>query len=336
MSNETDITATRGDDLVAPSGDHVAGDDDRAAPVAGGDDPVGLAARLAGAPISWGVCEVPGWGRMLPPERVFAEMAELGLRATELGPIGYLPLEPQAIREALDRHGLRLVGGFVPLVLHRPTLDLAEAERIAAVLAAAGADTFNAAIVADEHWSTPQPLDDDAWANVARHLAEVEKRVEQHGLTLALHPHVGTQIETRKDVERALSLTECGWCLDTGHLAIGGVDPAEFARDHGERVVHVHLKDVDDAIAGKLRRDELTLVQAVQAGLFRPLGQGDVRLEEVLDGLDGYERWLVLEQDTAITGEEPPVGSGPVTDVRTSIEYLHSLAPAQRERVAES
>ena len=98
----------------------------------------------------------------------------------------------------------------------------------------------------------------------------------------------------------------------------------------------MHLKDVDDAIAGRLRRGELTLVQAVQAGLFRPLGEGDVRLEAVLDGLDGYERWLVLEQDTAITGEEPPVGSGPVTDVRTSIEYLHSLAPAWRERVAES
>ena len=85
------------------------------------------------------------------------------------------------------------------------------------------------------------------------------------------------------------------------------------------------------AVAGR----GLSLVQAVQAGLFRPLGAGDVRLDEVLDGLDGYGRWLVLEQDTAITGEEPPVGSGPVTDVRASIGYLQSLAPL-RERVAES
>jgi inosose dehydratase len=222
-------------------------------------------------------------------------------------------------------------------VLHHRDLAPARAaaERSAAVLAAAGADTFNAAIVEDDDWSPPAALDRDAWARLARNLEEIGRLVAQHGLTLALHPHAGTQIETAQDVERALALTECGWCLDTGHLAIGGVDPGGFARDHGERVVHVHLKDVDDAIAGKLRRGHLTLVQAVQAGLFRPLGQGDVRLEEVLDGLDGYERWLVLEQDTAITGEEPPVGSGPVTDVRTSIEYLHSLAPA-RERVAES
>jgi inosose dehydratase len=297
---------------------------------------VGPLARLAAAPISWGVCEVPGWGHQLAPERVFGEIASLGLRATELGPIGYVPFEPAAIRDALDRHGLRLVGGFVPLVLHEHALDTAEAERVAAVLAAAGAEIFNAAVVADANWSVPHALDDEAWRRVARHLAEVERRVEQHGLTLALHPHAGTQIETAADVERALAITEAGWCLDTGHLLIGGVDPADFARRHGERVVHVHLKDVDDAVADRLRRGELSLVQAVQAGLFRPLGAGDVRVDAVLDGLDGYEGWLVLEQDTALTGEEPPVGSGPVTDVRRSIEYLQSLAPARRERVAES
>jgi inosose dehydratase len=290
---------------------------------------------LAAAPISWGVCEVPGWGHQLAPERVFGEMAALGVRATELGPIGYLPFDPAAIREQLDRHGLRLVGGFVPLVLHEPELDSAEAERIAAVLAAAGAEVFNAAVVADASWSPPRELDDDGFRRVAHHLAEVEQRVAEHGLTLALHPHVGTQVETAADVERMLTLSDVGWCLDTGHLLIGGVDPAAFARQHGERVVHVHLKDVDDAVADRLRRGELSLVRAVQAGLFRPLGAGDVRVGEVLEGLDGYERWLVLEQDTALTGEEPPVGSGPVTDVRTSIEYLHTLAPL-RERVAES
>jgi inosose dehydratase len=288
--------------------------------------------NLAAAPISWGVCEVPGWGHQLAPERVFGEIASLGIKATELGPIGYLPFEPAAIREALDRHGLRLVGGFVPLVLHEPELDTSEAERVAAVLAGAGAEVFNAAVVADAAWSPPHELDDDAWKRLARHLAEVERRVQQHGLTLALHPHVGTQVETAADVERMLELSEAGWCLDTGHLLIGGVDPGEFARRHGERVVHVHLKDVDMAVA----RRGLSLVQAVQAGLFRPLGAGDVRIDEVLDGLDGYGRWLVLEQDTALTGEEPPVGSGPVTDVRRSIEHLQRLASTRRERVAES
>jgi inosose dehydratase len=295
------------------------------------------AENIAGAPISWGVCEVPGWGLQLDAERVFGEMASLGLRATELGPIGYVPFEPAAIREVLDRHGLRLVGGFVPLVLHEPELNSAHAERIAQVLAQAGAEVFVAAVVADLQWSPPVALDRDTWRRLARHLEEVERRVSQHGLTLALHPHAGTQVETAADVETLLGLSDVGWCLDTGHLLIGGVDPVDFVRANGDRIVHAHLKDVDADIATRVRAGELTLVEATQAQLFRPLGRGDARIDEVVDLLDraGYERWLVLEQDTAITGEEPPVGSGPVTDVRTSIEYLHSLAPA-RERVAES
>jgi inosose dehydratase len=70
-------------------------------------------------------------------------------------------------------------------------------------------------------------------------------------------------------------------------------------------------------------------------GLFRPLGAGDARLAEVVGILDdvGYERWLVLEQDLAITGTEPPVGGGPALDVARSIEFLSKRAP-RRERVS--
>jgi inosose dehydratase len=179
-------------------------------------------------------------------------------------------------------------------------------------------------------------MDDEQWHYFGRHLDALERRVNEYGLTLALHPHVGTQIETAADVARALTVSDAGWCLDTGHLLIGGADPVDFVRDHGDRIVHAHLKDVDAGMAQRLRGGELSLVAATQAGLFRPLGQGDARIDAVVDLLDraGYGRWLVLEQDTAITGEEPPVGDGPVSDVRTSIDYLHSLAPA-RERVAE-
>src|SRR5437764_13258866 len=79
--------------------------------------------RLAGGPISWGVCEVPGWGRQLEPARVLGEMTAVGLDATELGPVGYLPLDPAKLRSCLGRFHLNLVGGFVPLVLHEADLN---------------------------------------------------------------------------------------------------------------------------------------------------------------------------------------------------------------------
>jgi inosose dehydratase len=292
--------------------------------------------RIAAAPISWGVCEVPGWGRQLPPERVLGEMASLGIGATELGAVGWLPRDPAALRELLDTYGLALVGGFVPLVLHERHFEQArtEAESSAQLFAAGGADVFVAAIVADAAWSPRIELDHAAWARLVDHLARVEDLVAGHGLELAVHPHAGTLIETAADVDRLLESSEAGVCFDSGHLLIGGVDPAAFVRDHADRIAHVHLKDVDAGVSARLTAGELTLMQAVQAGLFRPLGQGDAGVEEVVRLLaaEGYEGRFVLEQDTAITEEEPPVGSGPVVDVQACIDFvLNALAPHMEE-----
>lgn len=290
-----------------------------------------VASRLAAAPISWGVCEVPGWGLQLPPERVLSEMVDLGLRATELGPQGWLPLDGAQARAELDRHGLRLVGGFVPVVVHEPGLgDTREqARRAAAQLAAAGADVFVAALVADLDWSAPPAIDDDAWARVGEHLRAIADLVAAEGLELVLHPHVGTLVETAEQVDRALAHTDVPWCFDTGHLLIGGVEPAAFVSEHAARIGHVHLKDVDARLAEDVRTGARSLVNATQAGLFRPLGDGDAGIDEVLRLLDqsGYERWLVLEQDIAITGTEPPAGGGPALDVERSIEFLSTRAP---------
>lgn len=287
-------------------------------------------ARIAGAPISWGVCEVPGWGAMLPPERVFAEMAQVGIGATELGPLDdWLPLDAEAIRAALAPHGLRLVGGFVPLVLHEadPAPALARARQVATTMAAAGADTFVLAIVGADDWTLPErPLDDAGWRRLGSHVDAVAELTASLGLTTVVHPHVGTLVEQAEQVDALLASTSAGWCLDPGHLLIGGVDPLAFARDHFERVAHVHLKDVDRAVAARLNAGELTLMQAVQAGLFRPLGLGDAGIEPLVRLLAqrGYDGWAVLEQDTAIDGAEPAPGSGPITDVIASLAFLDS------------
>jgi inosose dehydratase len=73
------------------------------------------------------------------------------------------------------------------------------------------------------------------------------------------------------------------------------------------------------------------LLQAVQAGLFVPLGEGDAGVARTIAELDraGYSRWWVLEQDTAITGPEPAVGSGPMVAVKRSIEFIETLVPTE-------
>ncbi|MFM8311842.1 MAG: sugar phosphate isomerase/epimerase family protein [Ilumatobacteraceae bacterium] len=287
--------------------------------------------RLAAAPISWGICEAPGWGMQLPPTRVLAEMRDLGIVATELGALGWLPTEPAALRSMLADHSLRLIGGFVPLILHRADQAdtvVAEARAAAATLAAGGATCFVSAVVSShEAWERP-PVSADEWATVYRNLAIVDDIAAEHGLVQVIHPHVNTLIETADEFQRFLDHTDVKFTLDTGHLFIGGANPVELAKRHFDRVGLVHIKDVNMAVAARMRAGELTLMTATQAGLFPAAGDGDVPISDTISALEsrGYRGWYVLEQDVALTDGEPPLGEGPVLGVRTSIEYLKSLA----------
>jgi inosose dehydratase len=286
--------------------------------------------RLAAAPISWGICEVPQWGQMLPARRVLREMASLGITATELGPPGFLPGEADELKATLDSYGLRLVAAFVPLVMHdrsQTEHTVATARRAAELLGAAGAEVFVSAAIVDEGWAPRRRLDGEEWRQLYEMLDRLDDVAADARLRHVLHPHLGTLVESSDDVHRVLGETSVRWCLDTGHLALGGTDPVEFARAAGDRVAHVHLKDVDLAVAARLHSGELALVPAVQQGLFQPLGRGDVPIEQVITELEGggYQGWYVLEQDTAITAEVPPEGTGPVADVQVSIEFLRPL-----------
>jgi len=287
--------------------------------------------RLAAAPISWGICEVPGWGLQLDADRVLAEMRALGLTATEAGPDGYLGTDVENARALLARHELRLVGGFLPIVLHDPAhLDasLAKARQKAAFFAALGAGFLCSAAVVDDGWSPRIELDDGQWDHLLRALALVDEAAAEHGVQNVLHPHWQTLVERDEDVRRVLEGSKVRICLDTGHLVLGGSNPLEIAASHPGRIAHVHLKDVSEAVAVRLRSGELELVEAVQQDLFQPLGAGDVAIGEVVVELEcsGYAGWYVLEQDRALLGGAPPAGEGPIDDVRRSIEFLTPVA----------
>ena len=286
--------------------------------------------RMGGAPISWGVCEVPGWGVMLSADRVLSEMSSLGITATELGAPGFLPRSPELLAAALDRHGMAFIGGFVPVVLHdRDARDatLAEARDTAALFAAAGGTMFVSAVVVDAGWGERVELSAAQWDHLVGMLGELDAVCAEHGLTHALHPHVGTLVETPTDVATVLERSDVAWCLDTGHLLIGGYDPVAFADDAGDRVRHVHLKDVHQSIAADVRAGRRSLRAATGDGLFCPLGTGDAPIETTVDKLEsiGYRGWYVLEQDTDLGSDEPEAGTGPIEDVRASVRYLRSI-----------
>jgi sugar/nucleoside kinase (ribokinase family) len=203
-------------------------------------------------------------------------------------------------------HHIGLVGGFVTAVLHgsqRRAAELASVERQASWLAAIGAGVLVlAAATGATGYAGGSAIDDDAWSALFASLDEVAAIARSQRLELAVHLHWGTVIEKAAHVDRFLAGCRHGLCLDTGHLALGGSDPLDVARRAGERVRHVHLKDVDAPLAAGIRAGTLDYAAAVRRGLYRALGDGAAHIGELLTMLReaGYAGWYVLEQDAIL------------------------------------
>jgi inosose dehydratase len=263
-------------------------------------------------------------------DRVMREMVESGLSATELGPDGYLPRDPSELQDYLAGFDLSIVGGFVPALLYRgDAIDeqLAYVTRAARQLASSGSKVLVLGpSSANPGYDTPVDMSDEEWATFLGNLHRLESIVGDAGLQTALHPHWGLAIATGPDIDRLLESSDVGLCLDTGHAYLGGADPVEIAKVAGDRVIHVHLKDVDVAGAERVRSGEVPFREAVIDGLFVPLGQGGVDIAGVIGALEdgGYRGWYVLEQDVSLKSDPPP-GSGPKADAVDSVAYLRSL-----------
>ncbi len=280
--------------------------------------------RIAGAPISWGLCEVPGWGYQLTPERVLSEMQGLGLVATEFGPPGFLEGDAESRVAQLAAYGLGAVGGFHVAVLHDPGHDPVPGVDafIDECLAAKAGMVVLAAGTGQAGYDARPKLDETGWQTLLANLDRIADHAASRGVEASLHPHMGTMVESGPETQRVIEGSHIGLCVDTGHLAAAGSDPGAIVAAAPDRVRHVHLKDVDSALAGRVVDGTLTFTDAVRDGLFVPLGTGTVDVSGIVDTLEGagYQGWYVLEQDVMLPDQ--PVGEGPVADVRQCLDYL--------------
>lgn len=288
-----------------------------------------MSVKIAGAPISWGVCEVPGWGHQMSPDRVMQEMSTLGLQATEFGPVGFLPEDPHAKAAFLEKHQMRAIGGFYPILLHDKDHDPLPTllEELKGYVSSKAEVLVLAASTGVEGYDEPRPvLTGEQWQVMFENLDRVSKAAKDHGVLAVIHPHVGTMVETKEDIEKLLAGSEIPFCLDTGHMLIGGTDPVEFSKVHAKRIQHSHLKDVNLEVAAKVKSGELSYYQGVQSGLYTPLGQGDVDVRSIIKNLlnAGYQGWFALEQDNVVSGE-PAEGAGPFMDAKTSVDFINSV-----------
>jgi inosose dehydratase len=295
---------------------------------------------VANAPCSYGAFEITVGvdPNVPPPLTLLQEVSEAGYSGIDLGPLGYLGGIDELPLRLRDR-GLALAGGYFPVEFDDPTrlgeelglldqlLDVFDAAANGGpparpTLADAGSETRRAQpgrAQADHSLG----WDDAGWAQFANSMARVVGRCRERGYEPTFHPHTATYVEAPWEIERLLSLTDVGVCLDTGHLLLGGGDPVQAVRDWGERVNHVHLKDAKLDVIHGIVHDRAPVKAIWERGAFCRLGTGDVALDAVLENLrsQGYRGWLVVEQDILPDRDAP---GQPVADQRDNRDYLRA------------
>jgi inosose dehydratase len=271
-------------------------------------------APLGTVPILWHHIDADAPAARVDPVMVLDEIARLGYEGAQLDE--GLP-EGAALRATLAARGLRLAEVYAALPASPARLGsdalavgrerlrlLVEGDGDVLCVALDGSPDRDARAGRAETGGTPR-LTDAAWLELAQVLETLADETIAAGRRMAFHPHAGTYVETPAEVERLVATTDphrVGICLDVGHYLVGGGDPLTALEWLGERVAHVHLKDVDPAVHARLSEGGLSgLSEAVDQRIFTELGAGSLDLLGVLRVLAGrgYDGWLMVEQDSS-------------------------------------
>jgi inosose dehydratase len=271
---------------------------------------------VANAPISYGAFELTvGINPDVPDaETLLDQVAQAGYAGIDLGPVGYLG-DAQTLADRLGSRGLGLAGGYIemPYSDHAaldammPELDLLldafdlvpdSSPKPLPTLADAGTEVRRqhpGRAATDRSFG----LDDAAWERFGQGLTRAVEHCRERGYEPTLHPETGTFVEAEWEVDRALELTDIGLCLDTGHLLVGGGDAQRVIANWGDRINHVHLKDIRLEVLRGIIDDGAPADAIWRRRAFCTLGEGDLAVDDVLNALreTGYSGWLVVEQD---------------------------------------
>jgi inosose dehydratase len=272
-----------------------------------------MSIRFGVSPIAWINDDLPALGGNTPVDTVLAEARDVGFAGIELG--GKFPREPKVLQALLKRHQLVLVGGWysASLLTRSAAAEIEALQAHLGLLKAMGCGVFilaetSNAIHGDQTCALSRAprLADSAWIEFGRRLTDVAEYLDQAGLRMAYHHHLGTVVESQRDLDRFLDSTgpAVGLTVDTGHAALGGIDTLALIRDHPQRVAHVHCKDIRSQVFHRVKSEGKSFLSGVISGMFTVPGDGDLDFAGVMQGLARirYAGWVIVEaeQDPAV------------------------------------
>ncbi len=266
--------------------------------------------RIGSAPDSWGVW-FPSDPAQTPADRFLSEVSGAGYEWIEIGPYGYLPTDPNELRDQLEKHGLKVSAGTVFEHLHRPDSWEDVWKQVADVASLTAAVGGKHIVVIPDTWrdhKTGAPLEDrtlsdEGWALLTTGMDELGRRIlHEYGLRVQFHSHADSHVGYQHEIERFVENTNPEYvnlCLDTGHVSYYRGDNVALIRKYPDRIGYLHLKQVDPAVIARVEAEDLPFPEAVKLGAMvePPLGVPD--MGSLLAAVEELDRdiFAIVEQD---------------------------------------
>jgi inosose dehydratase len=293
--------------------------------------------RLGVAPLSWVNDVLEALGADIPLETCLKDASEVGYQGVELG--RKFPRKAAVLGPILEAYGLALASGWYSgfLAERDVVTESAEVKAHAELLKALGAEVM---VYGECGMMAPGSALDKPMSKRLRmpksdvpaytdRLTEFARRLEgEHGLRLAYHHHLMMVAETYDEISSVFDKAgpSVGLLLDTGHAAAGGYDYARLIDRFGDRIVHIHLKDMRADVMAKVRAEDLSFNAGVRGGMFTVPGDGGIDFAPVAKFVigSGYRGWLVVE------AEQDPAKAAPRPAVTRAFNHVLGTFAAQR------
>ena len=168
--------------------------------------------------------------------------------------------------------------------------------------------------------SERQKMDLEESKSFYKKISEIGKYLEDEGMPLAYHHHMGTVIETHEDTTRLMENTNdrVKLTLDTGHMLFAQGNSKKILEDFNSRIVHIHCKDIRKDVLENSLKNDLSFRAAFLEGAFTVPGDGCIDYKPLFDILKNkdYSGWLVVE------AEQDPAKANPLEYAKIGYKYL--------------
>lgn len=286
--------------------------------------------KIGIAPLTWTNDDLPELGGHISFSQCIAEMVEAGYAGCEIG--NKFPRDVKQLNAALQPLNLQIASQWFSA--HFTTDEHYEKtlERFAEHLHFLKSLNASVIVVSEQGdsiqgkevplFSKHKPLyEGKTWQKIIAGLHALGEIAHQNDMKIVYHQHMGTAIQTEAELDFLMENTDprfISLLLDTGHLIYADIDPVKIIKKYGERIKHVHLKDLRPHVLNQVKEENLSFLEGVKAGIFTVPGDGFIDFDKIFEALAGisYEGWFIVE------AEQDPYKAHPLTYAKMGRDFI--------------